>query len=246
MYYKVAVFLFVFVIAIAIAQHENHQHHRVNVAVYYESLCPDSKKFITTQLYPSLQGNLSNFVNLTLVPYGKTKKNGDLYDCHHGPAECYGNKIHACALNLIDDGKSSEGLGYNKVALGFINCLMNKAVRNGNDATFPSYECAQLSQVNNLNLIDNCANHTDANQYVEEFGKMTDAVSNPLKSVPTIVFNKQYKKEDSDLAQTNFVKALCQYIHGEKPVECTRNSATSFAANFIFVVSTFLIARYLY
>jgi GTP cyclohydrolase FolE2 len=53
-------------------QHDNHEHHRVNVAVYYESLCPDSIKFFTQQLYPSLQGNLSKYVNLTLLPYGKS------------------------------------------------------------------------------------------------------------------------------------------------------------------------------
>ncbi|KAJ8916675.1 hypothetical protein NQ315_000320 [Exocentrus adspersus] len=214
------------------AQHD-HEHHRVNVAVYYESLCPDSRKFFTQQLYPSLQGNLSSYVNLTLLPYGKTKATFDVneyqFQCHHGPSECYGNKIQACALKLIDQGQKSEGLGFNRVAAGFINCLMDKATRDGDKATFPTMECAQLNNVNNLNLIENCANHTDGSNYLSILGKLTDTLQNPLKGVPTIVFNNQLKEEDNTLAQTNFVKALCQYIDGVKPEECTKNASTGLA-----------------
>lgn len=57
---------------------------------------------------------------------------------------------------------------------------------------------------------------------------MTAALQPPLTSVPFIVFNKQpHKQEDSTLAQTNFVKALCQYIQGDKPAECLRNAGFS-------------------
>ncbi|CAG9821398.1 unnamed protein product, partial [Phaedon cochleariae] len=199
-------------------------------SVYYESLCPDSKKFFTQQLYPSLQGNLSSFVNLILVPYGKSKSTFDVnqyqFECHHGVNECYGNKIQACALKLIDGGNNTPDFGFNKVSLGFINCLMDKADKNG-QVIFPTKDCALYNHVSNLNEIDNCANHTDASNYLAMFGSMTDAVQNPLKSVPTIVFNNQFKQADTDMAQTNFVNALCQYIHGDQPAECTRNGAFS-------------------
>ncbi|KAJ8965747.1 hypothetical protein NQ314_003925 [Rhamnusium bicolor] len=223
---------------------------QVNVAVYYESLCPDSRKFFTQQLYPSLQTNLSDFVNLTLVPYGKTKTKFDIneyhFDCHHGPAECYGNKIQACALKLIEGGKASDGLGFNRVSAGFINCLMDKVTRDGPKATFPTMECAQINHVNNLNVIENCVNHTDGSNYLSILGKLTDDVQNPLKSVPTIVFNKQFKQADNDLAQINFVKALCQYIEGTKPEECSKNGAHSLKISLGFVLLATVFARYFY
>lgn len=47
--------------------------HQVPVAVYYESLCPDSAKFITEQLYPALKSELRDLVEITFVPFGKSQ-----------------------------------------------------------------------------------------------------------------------------------------------------------------------------
>ncbi|KAJ8958424.1 hypothetical protein NQ318_002208 [Aromia moschata] len=211
---------------------------QVNVAVYYESLCPDSRKFFTKQLYPSLQTSLSNFVNLTLVPYGKTTAKFDInsyqFECHHGPGECQGNKIQACALKLIHDDQNSKD--YNKVAVGFINCLMDKAMREGDNATFPTMDCAQLNHVHNIKDIENCAGHSDASNYLAYYGGLTDKIQKPLKSVPTIVFNNQLKDEDSKMAQTSFVKVLCQYIEHDKPEECLKNGALSLKISLGFVL----------
>ncbi|XP_060518229.1 GILT-like protein 1 [Cylas formicarius] len=244
--------IFCLVFVVVSAQHDhagheghNHEDHMVNVAVYYESLCPDSRKFFTQQLYPSLQGNLSHYVNLTLVPYGKAtmefKTNEHEFTCHHGPSECLGNKIQACALHLIEQGRKTQGLGFNRVTVGFINCLMDKAERNGDQATFPTKDCAELNHVAVLDLINNCAHHTDASNYLANYGALTDAIQKPLKYVPTIVFNNQYKQEDNTLAQTNFVKALCQYINGEKPMECS--GASSVAVSLGFLILSGMIPR---
>lgn len=229
------------------AGHMNHENHMVEVTVYYESLCPDSRKFFTQQLYPSLQGNLSNFVNLTLLPFGKSKMefkaNEYEFQCHHGPKECEGNKIQACALKTIDQGRKTEGLGYNKVAVGFINCLMDKTERKGDDAIFPTKDCAEINHVNNLNVIENCAAHSDGSNNLAELGTMTKAFADPLKSVPTIVFNKQFKAEDNTLAQTNFVKALCNYLPADhKPSEC--NGAVSFKMSLGLLVLVTMVTKF--
>ncbi|CAH1107536.1 unnamed protein product [Psylliodes chrysocephalus] len=241
---------FVFAVSTVFAQHDHHNHemhdhsmHRVNVSVYYESLCPDSKKFFTQQLYPSLQGNLSEFVNLTLVPYGKSKAVFEVtdwkFECHHGEVECYGNRIQACALKRIEKGQNTADLGYNKIAVGFINCLMDKADKNAEDV-FPTRDCALVNPVSNLLDIENCSNHTDAFNYMAVFGRLTDQVQKPLKSVPTIVFNDQYKQEDNDLAQSNFIKALCQYIQGEKPAECSTGAASRFTISLAVLLASML------
>lgn len=217
------------ILCLSALSYAEHEDQRVPVTVYYESLCPDSRKFFIQQLYPSLQGNLSGYVNLTLIPYGKSsfEQHGAEYKftCHHGVKECLGNKIHACALKNIDEGRKTNGLGYNRNAVGYINCLMD---RSSKDTDFPTKECAELNQVTNLMMIENCAMHLNGAQYLANYGSLTDAFQKPLASVPTIVFNKHYKKEDSDMAQTNFVKALCQYIPDHDKIhECLTSGSNA-------------------
>ena len=43
----------------------------VKLGVHYESLCPDSIKFITTQLYPSWKYFGEDILRLDLNPFGK-------------------------------------------------------------------------------------------------------------------------------------------------------------------------------
>lgn len=45
---------------------------RVSLALYYESLCPDCRYFITQQLFPTWT-MLKDIMSLTLVPYGNAK-----------------------------------------------------------------------------------------------------------------------------------------------------------------------------
>lgn len=44
----------------------------VTVSVYYESLCPDSRRFVVTQLYPVWQ-DLKEIMLLDVNSYGKSK-----------------------------------------------------------------------------------------------------------------------------------------------------------------------------
>lgn len=239
-------------LAVAFAQdahqdHQNHEEHKVDVDVYYESLCPDSRKFFTNQLYPALQKNLSMFVNLNLVPYGKSEMNktGDniMFKCHHGEAECEGNKIQACALRHIEDGKNTQGLGYNKIAVAFINCLMDKATRDGDKAKFPIEECGTVNNVKDIiKTIEDCSKNPEGSDLLFKMGKMTEELNPKLKSVPTVIFNKMQKDDDISEANSNFVKALCQYIKGDKPAECNGASVLNFSLLAAFVA----VAAYFY
>ncbi|KAI5634291.1 gamma interferon inducible lysosomal thiol reductase (GILT) domain-containing protein [Phthorimaea operculella] len=53
-----------------LAKNKKSDDSKVKIAVYYESLCPDSKKFITSQLAPVWR-DLRGAVKVKLVPYGK-------------------------------------------------------------------------------------------------------------------------------------------------------------------------------
>jgi interferon gamma-inducible protein 30 len=45
---------------------------KLNIEVYYETLCPDSKRFINNQVSKIYQNSLlQNITNVVLVPYGK-------------------------------------------------------------------------------------------------------------------------------------------------------------------------------
>jgi interferon gamma-inducible protein 30 len=72
---------------------------KVNFTLYYETLCPDCRQFMTTELYKAYQSVLY-IVNITLVPYGNAHETyqpaTQLYQfvCQHGADECLGNLIH--------------------------------------------------------------------------------------------------------------------------------------------------------
>lgn len=199
------------------------QSHKVSVTVYYESLCSYSRTFFTSQLYPALKNpNLSKLVNLTMVPYGKstqTSLDGSWqFQCHHGPYECYGNTIHACALHEIEKtSPTPKDEAVNQKTLAFINCLMTKTENITEPGQEPGYEfpiknCSEISHVPTYTDIENCVNHQDGLKYLAQLGEMTANLKPPLGSVPAVVFDGQYKKEDCSLARRNFLKALCQYI----------------------------------
>ena len=50
---------------------------KVTIGVYYESLCPDSRNFITKQLYPTYQ-KLGQNLDVEFKPYGKASVSRDL------------------------------------------------------------------------------------------------------------------------------------------------------------------------
>lgn len=59
------------------------------------------------------------------------KTNDYEFECHHGPKECEGNKIQACALKLIDQGRNTEDLGFNKWVFCQINYSGNILIPKG-------------------------------------------------------------------------------------------------------------------
>lgn len=75
---------------------------KIIVSVYYEALCPDSRRFFVDQLLPAYE-LIPDSIELDLVPYGKanTKQtDGRInFSCQHGPTECLANKIHACVID---------------------------------------------------------------------------------------------------------------------------------------------------
>ncbi|KRT86365.1 hypothetical protein AMK59_2517, partial [Oryctes borbonicus] len=155
----------------------------------------------------------------------QTVKDGTDYKftCHHGPGECNGNKIHACALAKIAPTPD----GQNKVALDFINCLLGNVKNTGENTQFPVETCSQSEKVLVKADIENCAKSHEGGQLLDIYGQKTKNLQDPLKSVPTVVFNDKLDATVNSEAQKDFIASLCKYIgdaHG-KPAECLKSGA---------------------
>lgn len=162
------------------------------IYVYYESLCPDSQAFVTKQLYPTMK-NLKDFVDLKLIPFGKssykTQGSETLFDCHHGEIECYGNKIHACAISHIQVDSFQNEHTRESLIVDYITCLMSGVSKDESYASFAK-DCADRTRVKKFDSIENCANSTEGSDLLKEMGELTNKFEYPLKSVPTITIRE--------------------------------------------------------
>ncbi|XP_016975668.2 gamma-interferon-inducible lysosomal thiol reductase isoform X1 [Drosophila rhopaloa] len=72
---------------------------QLHVTLLYESLCPDTRNFMH-QLGPVYK-EFQDYIDILLVPFGKaqSERNGAIFHCQHGPAECKGNRLQGCVIN---------------------------------------------------------------------------------------------------------------------------------------------------
>nr|ATU82950.1 secreted Thiol reductase-like protein [Pristhesancus plagipennis] len=212
------------------------QNHKMTpVTVYYESLCPDSIKFITMQLFPAWETELKSYMNLTLVPFGKANytQTGDNYtlNCHHGVKECVGNKVQACALKKIMDMD---------MKVKFINCVMTET-RDSKPEEYPTKKCANDLKLaaDLITQIESCATSAEGDGFFVEMGEMTNKYQNPLTSVPTVSINNDHNT-DNKAATSNFQKTLCSHITDPKPAICTKNGGSSITPAILLVPLSYL------
>jgi len=214
--------LFILIIGVCTAQ-------KVPVFVYYESLCPDSQAFITEQLYPAMKSPLGRFVDLKLVPYGKSNYStvgSDVsFTCHHGPNECYGNKVQSCAIEHIQVNSYQNANTRETLTLEYINCLMQLS-KNFADQIYPGRRCTKELEIKNWDIIEACANSTEGSKLLQANGELTDTLKPALKSVPTITFRHQ-QDDTQALALVNFRSALCKKMQTPLPIECTNSNSAS-------------------
>ena len=80
----------------------------VLVELYYESLCPGCRNFISTMLFPAFDKlRDTGIVEFGLYPYGNAQQaqNRDgswNFTCQHGGQECLGNLLEVCLINHLN------------------------------------------------------------------------------------------------------------------------------------------------
>ena len=184
---------------------------RVKISVYYEVLCPDSKAFVTEQLYENVfNTSLAQSVIFDLVPYGKaqtSKQNGQYkFTCQHGPRECIGNMMHACSIQLFG----------NLASVPFVNCMMKE--RN------PDKHAQQCATQTGLDWtkIQQCQS-SNGPELLAAMGDRTHSLQPAMKFVPWITFNDQFSEQDQAEALVNLRGVICSKLPGTqagKPPGC--------------------------
>ena len=180
----------------------------VQVDVFYESLCPDSKAFIETQLWPTFKELYGTGIfNVSMHSYGNadSKNVGGVwkFTCQHGPKECYLNTVQTCATYLYPKPTTN---------IWFITCMMMKS------SEAQAKACAEYLGLD-VTRIFSCAKGNLGNQLEYVVGTKTPAHS----FIPWIVVNGVGNDTLNKLAITNFKKLLCITYKGTKPKECLSN-----------------------
>jgi len=221
---------------------------RIDVEVYYESLCSDSAAFIVEQLHPVKLSPVGKFFDVKFYPFGKANYStfgADVnFQCQHGPNECYGNKVHACALEHIQVNSYQNTHTRESLILEYVTCLM-KVANSFKDSVFPGEKCARDVQLNNWEIIEQCANSTDGSKLLQHYGEVTRQLKPELTSVPTVVFKQQFTQENQNLALSNFRAAICRVLPNPHIPECTGTGGAKHnaAASAIILISLVLFAK---
>ncbi|KAK4883206.1 hypothetical protein RN001_006525 [Aquatica leii] len=177
----------------------------LKVSVYYESLCPASMQFITTQLYPSYS-KISSSLLLDFVPYGKA--NHYLVDgkwkftCQHGPDECLGNKHQACGLARNQTQAQK---------LEFVNCMMSASNPSSENAVT---KCAPKLGIPIADILD-CSNSAVGDEILAQLGNRTHALQPNIYFLPTIIFNDVYKFNVHLGAIYDFLTTACNALNNQ-------------------------------
>lgn len=182
---------------------------KVKVSVYYETLCPDSIQFITQQLWPTYQ-KVKDIINIELIPFGKASffpVNGEYqFECQHGPKECKGNKIHACAIDLYPTTESS---------LPFVYCSMGAG-----DPIEAANTCATNNKLD-WTQISSCASGKRGSELLLAHGKKTKSLNPKMIFVPWIIINDVFTNENEENSIQNFLQVVCSSYKGTLPPACS-------------------------
>ncbi|WOH08083.1 hypothetical protein DCAR_0727520 [Daucus carota subsp. sativus] len=180
---------------------------KVNVSLYYESLCPFCGNFIVNQLRKVFETDLISIVNLRLIPWGNAHRvNNSSWTCQHGPNECLLNTVEACAISLWPDPK---------VHYKLIQCIERLSLA-GKQNLWPS--CLGEQRLNQPHM-DQCYKSATGNDLQRRDAYETERLQPPHKFVPWVIVNNKTLEQDYQ----NYVTHICKaYTGPNRPEACSR------------------------
>jgi len=170
---------------------------QLSLDIYYESLCPDSTRFISQQLGPMYEA-LGSDVNVNFNPYGfaeTTEVDGGYeFECQHGADECYGNIVQACTLAHTEDRDTQVGL---------IVCMMSSP----NPST-AGPDCFQQMSLDYQPILD-CIESGEGDELHAKYGEIQNSLDPRPNNVPWSNFNGEHGLEYWELEEYGLTQYLC-------------------------------------
>ncbi|XP_030029416.2 GILT-like protein 2 [Manduca sexta] len=181
----------------------------VKVEVYYESLCPYCERFFVNKLEPVVQ-SMHQYLDIKLYPFGNADiiEEDDHYRfrCQHGKLECYGNKLHACAIDILKNVTKST----------LFNCCLFEFFSDDESVD----ECATRMKLNG-DPIKECAKGSKGNELLKYYGDETNKIY--FRGVPHIRLNGIPYRNSSKKIFKDYVCAAFK----NPPPPCNTVSTTS-------------------
>ncbi|XP_050745665.1 gamma-interferon-inducible lysosomal thiol reductase isoform X10 [Drosophila biarmipes] len=191
---------------------------KVVVTVFYESLCPDSKYFLTKQLLPTFKV-AESIMEVQLAPYGKARQNelnGKIsFNCQHGPTECQANIYHACATKIIEDPL---------LRLQVITCM----IRDNRVPQDAMHKCAKQHNIDDT-LIQKCFDSNQGLDLLKLNGEATHALRPPVTFIPTITIDGSQGRQASILK--DLFSEVCKAVSDVAEAENICQNKTSYSLN---------------
>ncbi|KZV40171.1 gamma-interferon-inducible lysosomal thiol reductase-like [Dorcoceras hygrometricum] len=180
---------------------------RVNLSVYYESLCPFCADFIVNHLTKIFQTDLISIVNLRLVPWGNTLiAPNNSWICQHGPDECQLDVVEACAINKWPAVETH---------FKFIHCVERLHLMNRHANWQSCFGSTGLDP----KPLENCYNSGLGYKLEKWYADETAGLNPRHRFVPWVVVNNQPLQEDFE----KFVDYTCKAYRGNKRPEACRS-----------------------
>nr|XP_039269319.1 gamma-interferon-inducible lysosomal thiol reductase-like isoform X1 [Styela clava] len=192
---------------------EDNDAQPVMLDLYFESLCPGCRQFITKMLYPTWKQFLdTKILKIQLYSYGNAKemKNASTgmwdFTCQHGPQECVGNLIENC----IQKYTMNDPMKYFPI----FYCM-----ESAQDPVEAAKMCVTKGGLK-WSDVDTCAKGPDGNALMHNSAMATDKLNPRHTYVPWVTINGQHTESMQEEAQENLPKLLCDTYKGMKPKQC--------------------------
>ncbi|XP_018015109.1 gamma-interferon-inducible lysosomal thiol reductase [Hyalella azteca] len=187
---------------------DSRNHAKVEVTVYFETLCPDSKMFFRSQLLPTYT-DLKDILDVNFVPFGKALARPRLregrvsfeFQCQHGQRECQGNRVMSCAQSVLS--KEDQ--------MRLFSCMMAKR-----DPAAAGRECTQALDME-WDPIERCAGRKLGAVLLYMNGRKTAVLRPKLNFVPTVTINGEYTRDNLQNRLESLKEAVCEAYTGDHP-----------------------------
>jgi len=170
---------------------------KVQVTLYFETLCPGCQDFIVNHLQPALPA-IGAIADIHLLPYGNAHTSASGVKCQHGAGECVGNIWENCAINQRPAFPEH---------FPFVLCMEQHAGRMLNFTD----QCASVARLD-YGRLRTCAEGQEGEGLLVEAGKRTGAHS----YVPWLLIDGRHADEN------RFLQLVCAAYTGPKPPACAQ------------------------